>query len=152
MVIFVLGDKDTGISEKEEVAKKLFSIPRPEKIDPGKPIFPLVIFGDDGAPPRLSSFVTERSWLLFDLLGLDGVQEWLQTPPTMWEMFAEYRKLKDYVVNVCVVNDLAERGMHLITKFAGKCKNTEERQALLQVVEQHKNQFKDFNKTTLAKL
>ena len=101
---------------------------------------------------ELSSFVTERSWLLFDLLGLDGVQEWLQTPPTMWEMFDDYRKLKDYVVNVCVVNDLAERGMHLITEFAGKCANPEERQALLQVVEEHRNQFKDFNKTTLAKL
>ena len=38
---------------------------------------------------------------------------------------------KEYVINVSVVNDLAEREMHLITKFVSKCRNKEERKALL---------------------
>ena len=61
----------------------------------------------------------------------------------MWEMFSDYRKLMEYLVNVSVVNDLAERGMHLITEFASKCEDKEERQALLQVVEQHRKEFKE---------
>ena len=152
LVIFALCDKDTDIGEKEEMAKKLFSIPRPEKINLGKPTFPQVLFGADGTTPKLSTFVTEKSWLLFDLLELKDSQEWLQTPPTMWEMFSDYRKLMEYLVNVSVVNDLAERGMHLITEFASKCEDKEERQALLQVVEQHRKEFKDFDKKTLARL
>ena len=100
----------------------------------------------------LSSFVTEDSWLIFDLLDLREAQEWLQTPVRMWEMFSDFRKFRDFVVNVSVVNDLAERGMHLITEFASKCENKEERQALLQVVEQHREQFPNFNKKTLASI
>ena len=120
LVIFALCDKDTDIGEKEEMAKKLFSIPRPEKINLGKPTFPQVLFGADGTTPKLSTFVTEKSWLLFDLLELKDSQEWLQTPPTMWEMFSDYRKLMEYLVNVSVVNDLVERGMQLSTEFVSR--------------------------------
>ena len=73
------------------------------------------------ASQLFSSFVTEKSLLLFYLLELKDSQEWLQTPPTMWEIFSDYRKLMEYLVNVSVVTDLAERGMHLITEFASKC-------------------------------
>ena len=59
---------------------------------------------------------------------------------------------KEYVINVSVVNDLAERGMHLITEFASKCRNKEEREALLQVVEEHRKLFPDFTKKTLSLL
>ena len=75
---------------------------------------------------------------MFDLLGLEGNQEWLQTPVSMLDVFADYRKLKEFAGNVRMVNDLAEMGMHLITEFASKCDNKEERQDLLQVVEQHR--------------
>ena len=102
MVVFAVCDKDAATSEKEEMAKKLFSTPRLEKNKLGKPSFPQIIFGENGSLPKLSSFVNEKSWLLFDLLGLDGQQEWLQTPHDMWVMFFEYRKLRDYVMNVTV--------------------------------------------------
>ena len=61
-------------------------------------------------------------------------------------------KFRDFAENVSVVNDLAERGMHLITEFVSQCKNKEERQALLQVVEQHRQQFPDYSKKTLSSL
>ena len=70
----------------------------------------------------------------------------------MWEKFSDFRKFKDFALNVSVVNDLAERGMHLITEFASMCSNKEGRQALLQVVEQHRQQFPDFSKKTLSGL
>ena len=152
MVVFALCDKDVTSAEKEDMAKLLFITPRMDKTELGKPSFPQIIFGVNGSVPKLSSFVNEKSWLLFDLLGLTGKQDWLQTPQEMWVMFTEYRKLKEYVLNVSVVNDLAERGMHLITEFASKCQNKEEREALLQVVEQHRKQFPDFSKKTLSKV
>ena len=79
-------------------------------------------------------------------------QEWLQTPASMWEKFSDFRKFKDFALNVSVVNDLAERGMHLITEFASMCSNKEGRQALLPLVEQHRQQFPDFSKKTLSGL
>ena len=152
LVVFSLCDRDLSDGEREDFGKKLFSVTRPESFKPGKPVFPSIIWGEDHPLPKLSYFLTEESWLLFDLLGLVEPQEWLQTPVKMWELFSDFRKFKDYVTNVSVTNDLAERGMHLITEFASKCQNKEEREALLQVVEQHRKQFPDFSKKTLSKL
>jgi hypothetical protein len=149
LVVLALCDKDLDNDAKEEMGKKLFSITRPKS---GKPVFPSIIWGEASLAPRLSFFISEESWLLFDLLGLVEPQEWLQTPVKMWELFSDYRKFKDYVSNVSVVNDLAERGMHMITEFASKCENKEEREALLQVVEQHREEFPDFSKKTLSGL
>ena len=71
LVVFALGDMDADICEKEQMARKLFSIPRPEKIMPGKPKFPEMIdWGEGGVLPKMSYFVTEDSWLIFDLLDL----------------------------------------------------------------------------------
>ena len=63
-------------------------------------------------------------------------------PDTCWSVVDVLIVSQNLNVNVSVVNDLAERGMHLITKFASK----EERQAFLQVVEQHRKQFNNFSK------
>ena len=48
--------------------------------------------------------------------------------------------------------DIAERGIHLVTDFIERCRDEEQRQALLHVVEDHRNKFSNFNKDTLAKL
>ena len=152
LVVLALADKDTPDEEKEDMAKHLFSIYRTSSVTPGKPEFPFLSAGEGSTPPKLSSFLSEKSWLLFDLLGLQEPQEWLQTPASMWEKFSDFRKFKDFALNVSVVNDLAERGMHLITEFASMCSNKEGRQALLQVVEQHRQEFPDFSKKTLSGL
>lgn len=51
-----------------------------------------------------------------------------------------------------VVNDVAERGVALITQF-NKCitNNEEQRQYLLQVVENYRKVFKNCDKKTLVK-
>ena len=104
------------------MSRCLFSMPRPAEFKSGKPVFPTISWDSSSScAPKLSSFITSDSWLLFDLLGLEGPQEWLQTPPNMWELFVEFRKLRDFATNVSVVNDLAERGMHMITEFASVC-------------------------------
>ena len=52
-----------------------------------------------GERPCLSTFVGPASWLLFDLLGINGKPEWLQIPSEYWDKFEDYRKVKIFVMN-----------------------------------------------------
>ena len=69
----------------------------------------------------------------------------------MWENFAEFRKFKDFAENISVCNDIAERGVALISAFINKAQSEEQRQALLQVVEMHRDQVVSTNKSDLNK-
>ena len=84
-------------------------------------------------------------------MSLSGPQDWLQLPCNMWIMFSEYRKLVEFATNLPVTNDLAERGIHLITEYINKSANEDQRQALLQVVEYHRSLVPDLTKKNLAK-
>jgi len=63
-----------------------------------------------------------------------------------------YNKFANNVKNVHVVNDLAERGIKLISDFIDKSQDEEQIQALLHVVEWHRAAFPDYTKSTLQKL
>ena len=97
----------------------------------------------------MSAFVSSDSWLVFDKLGLTGSQDWLTIPPNLWSNFQEFRKLKEFSENISVCNDIAERGVALITSFINKTESEEQRQALLQVVEHHRAMVTDTKKSTL---
>ena len=133
------------------MAKTLHSIPR-VPIQPGKPEFPVLDWRNETLRrPRLSSLITPVSWLIFDILDLSGPQDWLQLPSHMWSMFSEYRKIVEFATNLPVVNDLAERGCHMITEYINKSSNEEQRQALLQVVEYHRTLVPNLSKKNLTK-
>jgi len=76
---------------------------------------------------------SESTWLLFSILGLDH-PEWLQLSVSEWDQNPDYCKVRQFVSNVQVINDIAERGIKLITDFIGHCHDESQRQALLQVV------------------
>ena len=104
------------------MVKKLYNLPRLDKIGPGKPTFPDINWEQGGRQiPYLNSFTFEESWLLYNLLWLYNDQDWMQTPSEMWEVFRDYQTLQDYMINVSVVKDLAERGIHLVSEFINKC-------------------------------
>ena len=73
LVVFSLCDKDLEDAEREEVANTLFS----------KPVIPSIGL-EDVPVPKLSSFLSEESWLLFDLQGIEAPQDWMQTPVKFW--------------------------------------------------------------------
>ena len=106
------------------------------------------------SPPGSASLFIylESTWLLFSILGLDIHPEWLQLSVSEWDQNPDYCKLRQFVSNVHVINDIAKRGIKLITDFIGKCHDESQRQALLQVVECHREQFPYYLKSTLAKL
>ena len=131
------------------MAKTLHKMERKEVFS-GKPVFPEITWPENVEDvPDLSSFVSSNSWLLFDMLGLVGPQDWLLTPSTMWTLFSDYKKLENYVNNVPIINDIAERGIKLISDFIHMCHTDEQRQALTQVVEWHRQLVPDFTKKNL---
>ena len=147
LIVFCLVDPQVPITEKEDIVKVLFDISRPAKQKTGKPTFPEIAWPEDHPLPKLSSLVSSQSWTLFDLLGLHGAQEWMQTPVNVWEMFSDYRKLKTYVWN-----DLAKRGIKLTSDFLHLCRDEEQLQALLQCVEQHRVLYPSYTKKVFARL
>ena len=69
---------------------------------------------------RLETFVTKRTYQLFQLLSITGKEEannFLSKDPESWEADASYQKLKESVQKMKAVNDSAERGIALIEKY-----------------------------------
>ena len=150
LVVLALADPELAAEEKEELARTLHREPR-VKVKMGKPEYPVPDWRNlELTRPRLASLVTCNSWLIFDLLGLTGPQDWFQLTSDMWDMFSEYRR-SEFATNLPVTNDLAERGIHLISEFINKSADENQRQALLQVVEYHRTLVPDLNKNNLSK-
>jgi len=152
LVVLSLADNGVPNTERELMGQVLFDTERPEKFDSGKPQLPHVEFNSTDDMPTLRSFISQESWLMFDLLGIDDDQEWLQTPVAMWDKFASYRKFCESANSLRVVNDLAERGIKLVSDFIHMCNDEKQRQALLQCVEEHRKLYPDYTKQTLCSL
>jgi len=93
---------------------------------------------------KLIHLIGKKSWLLFNLLNIDS--DWLSLPPAHWKSDDDFQQAAMFVHNVKVVNDLSERAMKLITDFA---RDEEQRQFMLQVVEDHRRRVPYFTKGTL---
>lgn len=149
---FLFCDNSADSTIKEELAKKLIATPRAQNVSIGKPDFPEMDLTNDGTRFEISiDFISEKSWLLFDLIKINDV-EWLSKSYSEWENHTGFIKLCCFVKNCKVVNDIAERGIKLISDFAHKTHDEDQRQCLLQVVESHRKQFPDFKKSTLSNL
>ena len=68
----------------------------------------------------MSSFVTSDSGLVFDLLGLTGVLDWLTIPAVHWENFSQFKKLQEFAQNISFCNNIAERGIALISSYINR--------------------------------
>lgn len=148
-VVLALADPHLSSSQKEAMARKLYSLDR-NVIDTGKPVFPYIDLSS-GDMPDMSDLVTSSSWVIFDLLHLTGPQDWLSIPSNLWQNFSEFRKFSVFANSLTVCNDVAERGVALISAFINKVQSEEQRQALLQVVELHRSLVTNTNKSSLKK-
>lgn len=100
------------------------------------------------AGKKLSDFVTNQTIHLFEALNIET--NFLWTDPSTWETNKEFLSGKKAVESLKVVNDIAERGVSLISSFNSVLTNQEEqKQFLLQVVEKHRQQYPNPNKKTL---
>ena len=69
----------------------------------------------------------------------------LTQPTDEWKENPAYQTAANFVSNLACVNDCAERGIALIQQFNSSTTNEDQRQCLLQVVDQHRTKFKDAN-------
>ena len=70
--------------------------------------------------------------------------------PTEWKHLADYQAAVDYVNCLNVTNDFVERGVALMQEFnSAITKDEDQKQYLLQVVEQHRKKFPNAKKTTV---
>ena len=100
----------------------------------------------------MSTFVGPASWLLFDLLRINGKPEWLQIPSEYWDQFEEYRKMKIFVMNLPCVNDSAERSMAMMKRYIDKVKDEKDKQDLIQLIQGFRQKVTDLSKDSLKNI
>lgn len=143
LIALAMCSKKLSNQSKQELASKMQSFKRPEEYRPGKPVLPEV--SEDS---QISDFVGANSWLVLDILGLEG--DWLNRPVGEWVDSREFMTFSDYVLNLKVVNDTAERGIKLWSEYIGILTSDEvKRQDLVQVVEEHRGKVKARSKAAL---
>jgi hypothetical protein len=92
--------------------------------------------------------VGPNSYLLFSILGTD--YEWLQQKPEEWENNTDYKEMENFVRTVKVTNDVAERGVKVISDYSKiLTQDNSLRRKLLQGVEMSRKIHPDFKKMTL---
>lgn len=84
MVLALVND-NTSIEDKHLMAVALLNMVRPQMMDtgkPGQPEFEPIAAQLTEEKPPLASFITQCSWLLFQLLESDTA--WLHEHPAVW--------------------------------------------------------------------
>jgi hypothetical protein len=122
---------------KRSAKKKAFKRPEGKNFSPKQP---------------LSQFVTAKTMNIFAALLPDGTEQakqFLEKSPQEWEEDNVYKQFKMACDKMTVVNDCAERGISLVTKFnSALTKDEQQKQYLLSVVRQHQREMPGCSKET----
>ena len=98
----------------------------------------------------LEDFVTSNTLRFFQIMDLPC--SFLDIGVDNWDTNEDYQSSKRTVVNLRVVNDLAERGVALMEEYNKLLTNDEQqKQFLLQLVRCYRQKYPDRNKETLMK-
>ena len=84
-----------------------------------KPVFPVDIMVENR---RLDSFVSPKSWVIFNTLNANGT--WLQKHVDKWDVDEKYGRMKECLYDLKVVNDLAEQCIKDIQEYAELAKDS----------------------------
>ncbi|KAE9530083.1 hypothetical protein AGLY_011545 [Aphis glycines] len=104
----------------------------------------------DFANKDINDFKAIQSSNFFNRFGIP--MDFLDLDPKLWNENDQYKKSKELVNNINVVNDIAERGVKLIEDYNKLLtKNVDQKQYLLQVVNEYRQKFPDCKKSTLSK-
>lgn len=97
-------------------------------------------FRNEFALKNLSEFITPNTRKFFTRFGIKT--EFLELDPSTWPKEDDYQEGIRICMNIRVVNDVAERGVRLMTEFNKVLTNKEEeKQFLLQVVSAHRKKY-----------
>lgn len=150
LVVLSMFDDHTPLEEKQEMAIALYNLPRPQVYTtgkPGQPNFDPVGVHLLDVKPSLAAFITPRSWLLFHLL--ESNAGWLQQDPEMWPNNAEYQFLQNFVNDLMVVNDPAERAVKDVQECAQLTRDPAHRDNVILVRSDHRGRVARLRKADL---
>lgn len=139
MAVLALFDDNVSHPEKTELKTTLSTFPKLPVYPPGKPGHPAFnaqINKLTRAKPSLSTFISDRSWLLFSLI--DANTDWLNEPSDTWNDIPAYQDLKEFCKNIEVVNDVAERAVKDCQDYAKKAATRELRDHMITVAQDHR--------------
>ena len=131
-------------AEKSQIAKQILK--HKCKYDPeatmGQPIFPTVKM-----TTQLKDLIGPKSWLMFSLF---NDADWLKLQVKCWKTDDRFKEMLEFATHLKVVNDLAERKIKLMSDYSTIITNSaDQKQCVLQSVEQHRIKVPDVKKTTL---
>ena len=99
---------------------------------------------------ELRDLITSDSWELFDILKVSS--DWLALPPAKWDTNPDYIEFRNFVRQLKVTNDCAERGVKLASDYSKSLtKDSQEKSKIYQVVEAERRAKPDAKKSTLNK-
>ena len=102
-MVLALFDYHTTLEDKQVMAVTLVNTVRPQAFGtgkPGQPAFNSIAAKLTEEKPSLAVFITERSWLLFHLLGSDAA--WLHEQPAVWSDDEDYENCKRFCCDLMV--------------------------------------------------
>ena len=151
-----LADTELPDRERRAIVRALQDNPMEmASLKTGKPVFPEMGWTKEGTPPPPSEFISSESHLIFKILGING-SDWLESllllPCSAWNQVTSYEKFSVFVNNLSVTNDVAERGIALITKYMDRVSDEEERQDLLLNVNYWRKNLSGLKKSDLCDL
>ena len=149
LVVFALWDSSISNAEKRAIAMKIASIPPPPTWSTTKPEL-LTLLPRLPSKPKLKDMVGERSHLVFHLLQVGS--NWLRQPVRAWSIDLEYVRVGDFLNQLQVVNDSAERCIKDITEYRDRTKDSEYREDILLVVNDFRHVFHDKRKEAMARI
>ncbi|GBO31727.1 hypothetical protein AVEN_25041-1 [Araneus ventricosus] len=98
----------------------------------------------------IEDFISQKSLNLLKKLNIDI--NFLNISPDLWDRDDSYLKSQEIFQNLRVVNDTTERGIKLMQDFNGLLAvDEEQKQFLLQCVEDQRKQYSDCKKATLKR-
>lgn len=137
-------DNDVSVEEKKLMVAALRDNEGSEEPPKRIPLF------SHPSTKGLHDFVTKSTIRLFRILELPDA--FLEVDPGEWKTNEDYTRSQAICRSMRVVNDLAERGVALIQHFnASITRDEEQKQYLLQVVEDHRNSFVSPTKESAVK-
>lgn len=136
---FSLFDDRINAESKTKMAEKLLMFVEENQIEDEEISKKLIIKQEN-----LKKFIaTDSSSILIELFSKNTVKllkrfgvstDFLQSDPSMWNNLDDYKKGKDIIKRLKIVNDCAERGIKLVEDYHDKItKDEEQRQYLFKV-------------------
>lgn len=99
---------------------------------------------------EMDYFITDSSLQFFDRFDID--KSFLQTDVESWSKNENFLRGLNIVKDLQVVNDTAERTVHLVEEYLNTLTTDKnQKQYLIQVVSEYKKSYPDANKETLHK-